>query len=305
MKDLSNKNVLHIRDKNIEYLQFRKLLEYKDVIRHAYALGLNVGFKTTTADQKSASMERIELAKQSYEKLCSCIESDYAHIVQANQNHTDVVKIVEEKVNMNEPDFSLAEEGIEDGLITNKKNLMLATTNADCILLLFFDPVKKVIANTHSGWKGTLQRISIKTVQKMVKEFGSNPQDIICCICPSIRKCHFEVDKDVKDMFENEFHDLENAKFIDIEDGNKEKVIQPKDFIEEKIENAKWNIDTVLINKILLQKEGLKPENIIDSGICSVCNSDIIHSYRIEKKNYNTETAIIELKVTIDSQFIK
>ena len=52
--------------------------------------------------------------------------------------------------------------------------------------------------------------------------------------------------------------------------------------------------------KILLQKEGLKPENIIDSGICSVCNSDIIHSYRIEKKNYNTETAIIELKVTID-----
>ena len=296
MKDLSNKNVLHIRDKNIEYLQFRKLLEYKDVIRHAYALGLNVGFKTTTADQKSASMERIELAKQSYEKLCSCIESDYAHIVQANQNHTDVVKIVEEKVNMNEPDFSLAEEGIEDGLITNKKNLMLATTNADCILLLFFDPVKKVIANTHSGWKGTLQRISIKTVQKMVKEFGSNPQDIICCICPSIRKCHFEVDKDVKDMFENEFHDLENAKFIDIEDGNKEKVIQPKDFIEEKIENAKWNIDTVLINKILLQKEGLKPENIIDSGICSVCHSDLIHSYRMEKKDYNTETAVIELK---------
>ena len=37
------------------------------------------------------------------------------------------------------------------------------------------------------------------------------------------------------------------------------------------------------------------PENIIDSGICSVCHSDIIHSYRIEKQNYNTETAIIEL----------
>ena len=299
MKDLSNKNVLHVKDKNIEYLQFRKLLEYKDIIHHAYALGLDVGFKTTTADQKPAPMERMELAKQSYKKLCSSIESDYAHIVQANQNHTDVVKIVQEKVNIDEPDFSLTEEGIEDGLITNKENLMLATTNADCILLLFFDPIKKVIANTHSGWKGTLQRISIKTVQKMVNEFGSNPQDIICCICPSIRKCHFEVDKDVKDMFENEFHDLENAKFIDIEDENKEKVIQSKDFIEEKTENTKWNIDTVLINKILLQKEGLKPENIIDSGICSVCNSDLIHSYRVEKKVYNTETAIIELKVTI------
>ena len=155
---------------------------------------------------------------------------------------------------------------------------------------------KKVIANTHSGWRGTLQRISIKTVKKMVKEFGCHPKDIICCICPSIRKCHFEVDIDVKDMFEKEFKDLENTKFIDIEKENKEKTIHFADFIEEKIENTKWHIDTVLINKIMLQKEGLEPENIIDSGICSVCHSDSIHSYRIEKKNYNTETAVIELK---------
>lgn len=295
MKDLSNKNVVHIKDGAIEYLQFRKLLEYKDIVRHAYALGLNVGFKTTTADQKLASPERMELAKESYRKLCNSVGSDDAHIVQANQNHTDIIKNVQEKININEPDFSLAEEGIEDGLMTNKKQLMLATTNADCILLLFFDPVKKVIANTHSGWRGTLQRISVKTVRNMMKEFGCAPRDIICCICPSIRKCHFEVDKNVKDMFQNEFYDLQDAKFIDIEE-NKEKIIQLTDFIEETIENTKWNIDTVLINKILLQREGLNPENMIDSGICSVCHSDRIHSYRIEKKDYNTETAIIELK---------
>ncbi len=103
----------------------------------------------------------------------------------------------------------------------------------------------------------------------MIKEFECNPKDIICCICPSIRKCHFEVEKDVKDMFENEFKDLENLNNI----------------IEEKIPNAKWNIDTVLINEMILEKkQGLKKENIIDSGICSVCNSDLIHSYRVEKK---------------------
>ena len=257
MKDLSNKNIIHIKDDKIEYLQFKKLLKYKDIINHAFALGLDVGFKTTLPNQKITSPERMELARQSYKKLCNSIGSSDAHIVQANQNHTDIIKIVQTKINTDEPDFSLTEEGIEDGLITNKKNLALATTNADCILLLFFDPVKRVIANTHSGWKGTLQRISIKTVQKMIKEFGSHPQDIICCICPSIRKCHFEVEKDVKDMFQNEFYDLENAKFIDIEE-NKEKIIQVTDFIEEKIENTKWNIDTVLINKILLQKEGLR-----------------------------------------------
>lgn len=280
MKDLSNKNIIHVKDKKIEYLQFRKLLEYKDIINHGYALGLDIGFKTTAVEQKPTSTERMQLAKQSYKKLCNDIGIDYAHIVQANQNHTDNIKIVQSKVNIDKPDFSLTEEGIEDGLITNKRNFALSTTNADCILILFFDPVKHVIGNTHSGWRGTLQRISIKTVQKMVKEFGSNPKDIICCICPSIRKCHFEVDEDVKDMFEKEFCDLEHTRFMDIE----------------KNKNAKWNIDTVLINKILLQREGVKLENIIDSGICSVCNSDIMHSYRIENKDYNTETAIIELK---------
>lgn len=113
----------------------------------------------------------------------------------------------------------------------------------------------------------------------MIKEFECNPKDIICCICPSIRKCHFEVEKDVKDMFEKEFKDLENLNNI----------------IEEKIPNTKWNIDTVLINEMILEKQGLKKENIIDSGICSVCNSDLIHSYRVEKKGYGLNTALISL----------
>ena len=80
-------------------------------------------------------------------------------------------------------------------------------------------------------------------------------------------------------MFEKEFKDLENLNNI----------------IEEKIPNTKWNIDTVLINKMLLEKQGLKKENIIDSGICSVCNSDIIHSYRVEKNGYGLNTALISL----------
>ena len=56
----------------------------------------------------------------------------------------------------------------------------------------------------------------------------------------------------------------------------------------------KWHIDTIEINKILLKRLGLKEENIIDSKICSVCNHNIIHSYRMEKEKYGLETAIIE-----------
>lgn len=278
--DLSNENIIHIKAKENEYIQFRKLLEYKDILVHAYSLGINLNFRTATIKKEELSKSEYEKAIGSYKLLCDAIDCNYIDLVKTNQEHTDCVKIVYEKQHKNYPDFNLEKYYNTDGLITNQKDIILSTTNADCILLLFFDPVKKVIANTHSGWKGTLQRISIKTVEKMIKEYGCNPKDIICCICPSIRKCHFEVEKDVKDMFEEEFKDLENLNEI----------------IEEKVPNKKWNIDTILINQIILEKQGLKKGNIIDSKICSVCHSDLIHSYRVEKQGYGLNTALISLR---------
>ena len=278
--DLSNENVVHVKKNGIEYLQFRKLLEYKDKINHVYTLGTDWDFRVSKIGKHIVTDEKYNKNILSYEKLCKELGMDYKKIIKPIQDHTDEVKIVKKHINENEPDFNCEEYLETDGVITEQKNLILETTNADCILLLFYDPVKDIIANTHSGWRGTLQRISVKTVQKMVNEFNCNPEDIICCICPSIRKCHFEVDKDVKDMFKNEYKDLDKK--------------QLKEIIEEKIPNQKWNIDTVLINKIILKKAGLKEENIIDSKICSVCNSDKIHSYRIEKQGYGLNIALIE-----------
>ncbi len=278
--NLSNENVLHVKKGDIEFLQFRKLLDYKDILTHAYSLGINLNFRTSTVNKQKLPEAEYKKAIESYKLLCNSIDINYINLVKTNQEHTNCVKIVYDKINKDKPDFNQKKYYNTDGLITNQKNLILSTTNADCILLLFFDPIKKVIANTHSGWKGTLQRIAIKTVEKMKEEFGCNLQDIICCICPSIRKCHFEVEKEVKNMFEHEFKDLEELDKI----------------IEEKVPNKKWNIDTILINKKILEQQGLKKENIIDSGVCSVCNSNLIHSYRVEKQGYGLNTALIELK---------
>ena len=280
--DLSNENVIHVKKNGIEYLQFKKLLEYEDDISHAYSLGIDRNFRTAKANKEKLDKDIYDKTIEDYKHLSKQIGLDYINIVKSNQAHTDEVKIVKSKIKKDEPDFNLEEYTKTDGLITNKRNIGLSTTNADCILLLFYDPIKKISANTHSGWRGTLQRISVKTVEKMRKEYGSNPEDIICCICPSIRKCHFEVDKDVKDMFEEEFQDLGKENLENI--------------IEEKIKDKKWNIDTVLINQIILEKVGLKKENIIDSKICSVCNKDLIHSYRAEKEGYGLNTALIYLK---------
>ena len=279
--DLSNDTVIHVKKDDIEYLQFKRLLEYDNIILHCYSLGTKVNFKTGNLNGKIPEKDYNKTIID-YKNLCDSMGCDYRNLVKGIQRHTNNVKSVYGKINKDKPDFNLEEYENIDSLITNKPNLILSSTSADCISLLFFDPVKKVIANTHSGWKGTIRRISIKTVEKMIEEFACKKEDIIVCICPSIRKCHFEVDKNVKDMFLEEFKEL-----------GKENL---KEIIEEKISNRKWNIDTVLINKIILKNIGIKEENIIDSKICTMCNPKSLHSYRAEKENYGLNTALIVLK---------
>ena len=167
-----------------------------------------------------------------------------------------------------------------DGLVTDKKNKALIFCFADCTPLLFFDPIKKVIANVHSGWRGTLQTIGRNAVNKMIEQYSCKPEDIICCIGPTIRKCHFEVDEDVKDLFYNKFKgEIDIEKYIEN--------LQEKD--------GKYFIDTVGINKEVLLKLGLKDKNIIDSKICSVCDEDKIHSYRAHGDKSGRNISIMEL----------
>lgn len=272
--DLSNENIIHVKNKNIEYLQFKKLLQYPE-IKYAYVIGLDKNFKIFLEPKNDEEKIKNNLSKKSYKEICDELNIKYKNIVNTDQSHTDNIQIIKNKINNDKPDFNLYKD--TDGLITNKKDIILSTINADCILLVFYDPIKKVIANVHSGWRGTIKRISVKTIEKMKEEYNCNPQDIICCMSPSIRKCHFEVDNDVYQIFKNEYKDLKNFDELAIKNNNK------------------WNIDTIEINRTILKNAGLKKENIIDSGICSVCNKNLIHSYRGMGEEAGRATQIISL----------
>lgn len=274
--DLSNENVIHIKKDGVEYLQFRRLQEYKDNIAHAFTIGINNDYRMPqyNSNPQKLTNEQIEENKNSYKKICKSIGIEYNDIVKTNQVHKDVVKKVNEKINKNGPDFFEENYQGTDGLVTNQKNLAICATNADCIVLMMYDKTKKVIANVHSGWRGTVQNIAAKTIDKMQELYNCNPKDIICCISPSIRSCHFEVDEDVKDIFDKSFTNMQGA-------------------IEK--HNEKWHIDTVKLNIDMLKEKGLREENIIDSKICTVCNSNLIHSYRGSNKNNGLEMGIIEL----------
>ena len=124
------------------------------------------------------------------------------------------------------------------------------------------------IGNIHSGWRGTVKRIGEVAINKMVQEYGTNPSDLICCIGPTIRNCHFEVEDDVKKIFENTFRDNQIIEGHGVIDGKN-----------------KYHIDAVKAITEMLLDCGLKSENIIDSGICTVCYNNLLHSYRSEKEN--------------------
>lgn len=258
--DLSNQNVVHIKDGNIEYLQFKRLLEYRDKIAHCY---------TTKCDDYTQDNGA------NYKKLCDSLELDYNRLVRVqHQIHSNFIEKVADE-NKIYTDI--------DGLTTNLEGVSLSLRFADCTPIYLYDPEKNVIANLHSGWKGTVQKIAQNGVKKLIDEYNCNPEDIIACIGPAIGKCHFEVDEDVKDIFEKTFDYLNIT----------ESIIQKGEIKEGK---QKYFIDTNLINRRLLEEMGLKSENIIESNICTVCHSNLLHSYRTDKEKSGRNTAIIGLK---------
>ena len=114
MKNLSNENVIHVINTDIEYLQFRRLLKYKDNLVHAYTLGIKRNYRPKVDD-----LERKKLIKQNYTDLCDAIGANYNNIVYTNQLHTDIVETVKDI-----KDF-IQEQVQVDGLCTDVTDIVL------------------------------------------------------------------------------------------------------------------------------------------------------------------------------------
>ena len=187
------------------------------------------------------------------------LENNFDKIVKGKQEHTNNVKNITEK---NIGDVFL---GV-DGLITNLKNVALVTCVADCQAILLYDDDKKVIGNIHSGWKGTVNKIIVNAINIMKNDYGCNPNNIQVYFYPCIMKECFEVEEDVKKIFEERITEFDVSKYI-----SNGRII---DGVQ------KYNIDTLSINKEIVMSLGISKNNIYSKDICTKCNSDRMHSYR-------------------------
>ena len=151
--------------------------------------------------------------------------------------------------------------GACDALITDRPGITLLIRVADCVPILAYDPVRRVVAVVHAGWKGTLAGAAAETVATMRVRYGCSVPDVLAGIGPSIGPCCFEVGREVAERF---LRTPEGKGSVHIRAGTAV-------------------VDLQEVNRRQLLRCGLLPERIEMSGICTACRSDIFFSYRGEQ----------------------
>lgn len=258
------------------YITF-PLLDKQSCVKHAFTTrngGVSKGMYSTM-NMSFTNGDNKEDVLENYRRICNIIGIDINKIVFSHQTHTNNVRIVT-KDDIGKGIFRERDYDNVDGLITNVPGIALVTQYADCTPLLFCDPVKKVVATSHAGWRGTAQEIGRITVEKMCSDFGCNTKDIIAAIGPSIGQCCYEVDKPV-------YEPLSKLTYL-----NLDKLFINKD-------NGKYMFNLWETNKQILINAGIKPENIDVTDLCTNCNPDVFHSHRFTGGKRGNLAAIIAL----------
>ncbi len=270
--------IVHIKDNDLEYIQFKILNEYN--VKNCITLkhgGVSKGeyeslnFRTLGKDKIENVLENLNRVKKSV---------GFSNVYKGTQAHTDRV-IILDKSNKNEYSFEKQNKEEVDGYITNTKNIATLITTADCNPIIIYDPKNNVVANVHAGWKGVINKIYINAINLMKEEFNSNVKDLIVCIGPSIRKCCFTSQEE---SFKEKFTQVFNYE---------------DEYLSYDKDNITFHIDLITILKHELKYVGVEDSNIYVADICTRCNTDDFYSYRkaVQQKqeDYATMATIVEL----------
>ena len=168
-------------------------------------------------------------------------------------------------------------EGI-DALITDEEGLILSCFSADCVPILFYDPIRKAVGACHSGWRGTKGKILQNVVEEMSKHFSSNPADILIAIGPSISKEQYIVSEDLGLSF------LEDYKDYSEEDSSSP---------IRRLSEDKFQLDLWDLNRRIALDCGLKKEHISISGYCTMENPELFFSHRYSQGRRGLQGAFI------------
>ncbi|MCR8845736.1 peptidoglycan editing factor PgeF [Paenibacillus sp. SC116] len=153
-----------------------------------------------------------------------------------------------------------------DALITNEAGIWLTSFYADCVPLLFVDPVTRAIGVAHAGWKGTVGKIAERTVEAMQRTYGSELGNIRAAIGPSIGACCYEVDDRVIQPIQRLLNDLPEEANAALKPTNEGRAM----------------LDLREINRQLLIQAGILSSHIECTTWCTGCHTQWFYSHRVE-----------------------
>jgi YfiH family protein len=174
------------------------------------------------------------------------------------QVHGSDIRVVEKRSEITQG------EQHADAVMSDLENVLAGVKTADCVPVLIGDPRQKAYAAVHAGWRGTAKSIVSNAVQTMGSVYGSRAADLVCAIGPAA-SCHaYEIGKEVMDIFA--------ANFVD--GGKYFSPTGPGHAL----------VDLHLANKDQLIQAGVSEDRISTAPFCTILDTDLFFSYRIEKK---------------------
>lgn len=259
-------------------LQF-PLLEKSGVVKHGFSTrlgGVSEGIYSTMNLSFSRG-DKEEAVRENYRRIAKALDVPEDSFVLSHQTHTtNVVKVTKADCG-NGLTRPLSYQDV-DGLITNEPEICLTTFYADCVPLYFVDPVKKAIGLSHSGWRGTVGKMGKCTIEKMQKEFGCNPKDMIVAVGPSICQDCYEVSEDVIEEFQAAFEEKDwNQLFY-------------------KRSNGKYQLNLWKANELIFLEAGIPRTQIAITNLCTCCNPEVLFSHRASHGKRGNLAAFLALK---------
>ncbi len=265
------------RTKEMEYLTF-PAFEETGMVTHLVSTRLG---GVSTGDCASLNFSYVRdtdkaAVDENFRRMAEVFQTGPDAFVCSDQTHTTNVRLVTDqdrgKGVTRQRDYRDV-----DGLVTDVPGLILSTFYADCVPLLFLDPVHRAIGCSHSGWRGTVGEMGKATVEAMGRYFGSRPEEILAAVGPSICRDCYEVGEEVAEAFRELFS------------GEAAEVLTEKG-------NGKYLLDLWKANEKVLFSAGILKEHLSMTDICTCCNPGYLFSHRASGGKRGNIGAFLMLK---------
>jgi YfiH family protein len=222
-------------------------------------------------------------------RLLSALDAKHMKLVTLRQFHSDVIRVLDAYPERTPRGLSRDHSGAPrgDAAITRTPELLLAVQTADCIPILLVDPVRRVVAAVHAGWRGTLRRIAAKTLGRMQAEFGTQPSQAVAAFGPRIGVCCYEVGPEVAQAYASQFAEARRwfeGPFDQLASGEEPNPLKWLSMTPPGHDPPppRVRLDLAAANRWQLLDAGIRASNIISSPLCTSCRSDLLFSYRKE-----------------------